>query len=268
MIDAQQVRLLGLSRKEVSVLSALIDGSDTPLRLSRATHVSRPGVYGILRALKARGLVISHIQNGKKVWALSDRRRIEQDFFETKRSLLHLNKGEREVYGASDSVVTVHRGAEACRKVIRHIIDDHKNDRIYGFQGDVAANNWNDVFSLEETHHFNRMIKKHSLIMDVIMPDGLFERQTKELGVEWAKNYEGRAARTNIIDEEYFQHGGQLFLFKESIYLIALREELIIEVRNSDIQKMLMAFFRFMQDNSPTIDANELLRRLAKTEEK
>ncbi|MDP1690040.1 MAG: hypothetical protein Q8L52_02440 [bacterium] len=40
---------------------------------------------------------------------------------------------------------------------------------------------------------------------------------------------------------------------------MALGEELV-EVRNSEIQKMLLTFIKFMQDNSRVIDANALLR--------
>ena len=40
----------------------------------------------------------------------------------------------------------------------------------------------------------------------------------------------------------------------------ALGEELVIEIRNSEIQKMLLTFIKFIQDNSRVIDANELLR--------
>lgn len=43
---------------------------------------------------------------------------------------------------------------------------------------------------------------------------------------------------------------------------MALGEELVIEIRNSEIQKMLLAFIKFIQDNSRVIDANELLRKI------
>lgn len=262
MLNSDDIKLLGLSRKEARVLGALREGADTPLLLARATRVSRPGVYDILRALRERGLVRSRIANGRKHWELVSRRELDERFYETKKALLALDEGERELYGVGDAAVIIHRGVEVCRKVVQHITDDHKNERLYGFQSDVAANNWNHVFTLDDTNHFNKMVKKNGLIVEVVIPAGWFERQTKELGVEWAQHFEGRAARTTIVGEEYFRHGGQVFLFKESIYLIALHEELIIEVRNSEIQKMLLAFFRFMQEHSRAIDANALLRKL------
>lgn len=269
MEPAENLKLLGLSKKEQKVLIALQTGSDTPVKLAKATDVSRTAIYAILQNLKKRGLVQSRITNGKKHWALAPEREIEEVLYEAKRTLLKIPEGREELHGLSDATVVVHRGAEAIRKLINGLLSDHSNERFYGFQGDVAAINWNNVFSLEETNRFNRNVKKNGVIFDAILPDGWFERQTKELGVAWARDFEGRATRVNVIDQEYFRHGGQLFIFRASIYLIALGEEFVIEIRNSEIQKMLLAFFKFMQDNSRVIDANELLRNvIAEMEEK
>lgn len=262
MIDAKQVKLLGLTRKEVRVLSALNEGHDTPLLIALETRVSRPGVYDILKALKERGIVTTQIRAGRKTWMLRDRREIEQQFFETKRAVLGLHEGAQEVYGVDDAVVIVHRGKDAVRKLFGDLMSHYANERFYGFQGDVQAINWNSVFSVEETNAFNRAIKKNHIIFEGILPAGWFERQTKELGVEWARDFEGRSAETHVIGQEYFKHGGQLFVFKHSMYLIALGEEIVIEIKNSELQKMVLAMFRFIEDNSRTIDVNAILRKL------
>jgi DNA-binding MarR family transcriptional regulator len=256
----ETLKLLGLSKKEQKVLTALQAGSDTPVKLSKATDVSRTAVYAILMNLKKRGLANTHISNGKKHWSITAEREIEEVLYEAKRALLKIPEGREEIHGLSDASVIIHRGKEAVRKLINALLSDHKNERFYGFQGDVAAINWNEVFSLEETNRFNRNIKKNSIIVEAVLPDGWFERQTRELGVEWARDFEGRTTRVNVIDAEYFAHGGQVFIFKQSIYLMALGEELVIEIRNSEVQKMLLAFFKFIQDNSQVIDANALLR--------
>ena len=78
------------------------------------------------------------------------------------------------------------------------------------------------------------------------------------------KGLAGRAASTHVIDEEYFKHGGQIWIFKNSLYFIAMNEEIIIEVRNSEIQKLVLSLFRFIQDNSRKIDVNAILRSLMK----
>jgi DNA-binding transcriptional ArsR family regulator len=260
--NSPDLRLLGLSSKEERVLIALRDGIDTPLLISRATKVSRPAVYATLGLLKSRGLATSHIRDGRKSWQLTERRELEKIFFETKRTLLQLSLGTQEVFGVDDAVVTVHKGKEAVHKLLGELMFHHQNERFYGLQGGVAAVNWHRVFSDKETNAFNRAIKKNSIIVEAILPQGWFEEQTKLLGIEWAKDFEGRATKTHVIDKSYFKHGGQVFVFRNSVYLIALGEEIVIEIRNSEIQKMILELFRFVQDNSRSIDANALLRKL------
>jgi len=260
MTSPEMLRLLGLTKKEEKVLVALQSGTDTPLALSRATKVSRTAVYEILQNLKKRGLAETHIVHGKKHWRLASEREIEGVLYEAKRVLLQIPEGREELHGLSDSSVIVHRGAEAARKLLNDMLSDHKSERFYSFQGTVAAINWDKVFSLQETNAFNRAVKKNHIIAEAILPDGWFEQEAKSLGVTWAKDFEGRTTRVNYIDQEYFQHGGQLFMFRQSIDLISLSEELVIEIRNSEIQRMILSFFKYIQDTSRVIDANAVLR--------
>jgi sugar-specific transcriptional regulator TrmB len=266
MNNTEDFALLGLSVKEKSVLAALNTGINTPLAISRSTRVSRPAVYAILANLKKRGLATTNIRSGKHYWRISDRKELERNFFETKRSLLGLPDGTQEVYGMDDSTVIVHRGNDAVRAAMNEMLKDHKNERFYGFVGDKSAEGWNSVFSKSETNAINREIKKRNIISEGILSERFFEGQVREMGLEWAKDFEGRTARTNVIGDEYFQNGAQMFIFRESIYLMALAEELIIEIRHSDIQRMILSLFRFIQDNSRTIDVNALLRKIIANE--
>lgn len=251
------------------MLLALIDGINTPLLLSHTTRVSRPAVYAILQNLKKRGLVNSRITNSKKHWQLESEQVIEEALYETKRALLKIPKGREELHGLSDSTVVVHRGLEAVREAMLKLFADKENERFFwGFQGDTSTIGWNKTFTVAETNRINRYIKNHRIITEAILPEGWFEDQTRKLGVEWAKDFEGRTTRVNVLDPKYFKHGGQCWIFKDSLYLFALNEELIIEIRNSEIQKMVLSIFEFMQDYSPVIDANELLRKLIATGEK
>jgi hypothetical protein len=51
-LDPEQLKLLGLSRKEVKVLEAVWKGKDTPLLIARETSMSRPATYEILGQFK------------------------------------------------------------------------------------------------------------------------------------------------------------------------------------------------------------------------
>src|SRR3989338_5250928 len=174
MNTLETLKLLGLSKKEQKVLRALQEGGDTPVKLSKVTGVSRTAVYAILQNLKKRGLAQVRTTNGKRHWGLTPEREIEGVLYEAKRTLLKIPEGREEIHGLSDSTVIVHRGAEAVRMLLNGMLAGHKNERFYGFQGNIAAINWDKVFSVEETNAFNRAIKKNHIITEAILPDGWF----------------------------------------------------------------------------------------------
>lgn len=249
------------------MLSALQKGLNTPLLIARETKISRTAIYAILKNLNKRGLIKSNIVSGRKYWNFTKKDVLDRNLYELKRTLLEIPEGVEEVSGLSDSTVVVHRGVEAIRKLFNNLFTQYKGERFYAIAGNEAAPNWNKIFSLRETNSFNRAIKKNNIIAENILQHGFLEQETERLGVEWAKDFEGRTARTNLIDQEYFEHGAQIFIFNQSMYLMALGEELVIEIRHSEIQKMILSFFRFIQDNSRTIDVNALLRELIGTKE-
>ena len=74
--------------------------------------------------------------------------------------------------------------------------------------------------------------------------------------------YEGRASFAVYLDKKYFQHSGQIFAFKDVMYLLALNDKMSIEIRHSDIQKMILAMCTFMKERGEVIDVNKSLREL------
>jgi DNA-binding MarR family transcriptional regulator len=264
---AESLKLLGLSKKEQKVLTALQAGSDTPVKLSKVTDVSRTAIYAILQNLKKRGLVASHTTKGKKRFALASEREVEETLYAAKRTLLNIPEGREEVRGLSDAMVVVHRGKDSIKKLMNHLFFEHKHERFLGFQGGVSTIGWDTMFTVEETNAINRAIKKNGMIVESIVSEGWFEQQTQLLGTAWAKDYEGRATKVNELDPSYFAHGGQLWIFNDAMYLFALKEEIVIEIKNSEMQRMMLAIFHFMQENSRTTDANDLLRSIIAEQE-
>ena len=261
MSHQENLKVLGFSKKETTVFISLQDGNTTPLLIHKDTKISRTAIYAILQNFKRRGLVHPSLVYGKKQWSFVAQKDIEKVLYSAKRQILMITEGCESIYGPSDTVV-IHKGKDAIRKVFKNFINENRNKRLYGFQGDVS--DWEKIFTTQETNELNKVIKKNGIIVESVLPVGWFEEQTKNFGVEWAKDFEGRTTRVHTINKKYFAHGGQLWLFKDSLYLIALHEEIVIEVRHSEIQKMIHMLIRFIQDNSTSIDANALLRTLTK----
>ncbi len=260
--DKNTLRLLGLSSNETKILGSIYDSKETPLQIANTTKISRPTIYDTLEKLHHRGLIRSTIRNGKKYWVPAKNIELDKRLFEVKKTLFSFDEGVEEVRTQSDSTVIVHRGGEAVRTLIRSIFKDNKNVRLYGIQGDLVNIGWTKVFGVEGTNELNRWVKQNQIIVEAIVPYGLYDRLTLENGIGWAKDFAGRMAVNHEIDEEYFEHGGQIWVLKDSLYLLAMHEEIVIEVRNSEIQNLVLEMFRFIQHNSRKFDVNQRLRDL------
>ncbi len=179
----------------------------------------------------------------------------------TKQEFLGSPSDSEEVHESDDSLVIIHRGKSAIRHALSKLFTEISNERLFGIQGNIAENDWNEFFSIEETNQLNQNIKKNHVIVEALLPEGWFETHLKLYGTEWADEFQGRMTRTVTIEPEYFNHGGQIFMLRGSIYLLALRENILIEIQHSQIQKMLLSMFMYMQDKGRLIDPNELLKQ-------
>lgn len=262
----KNLSILDLSRKEEKVLLAIIEGCRTPLSISNKTKVTRPAVYDILLKLKKRGLVQSKIKEGKKSWALVDQRELVSSLYETKKVLLGLSDGREEVVGVDDSLIVLHKGKKAVNKILHEIFQSRHHERFLGLSGTSPISDWMTVMDVDGIGIINRTIKKNSLITELIAPEKWIEEHFKAMGKEWAVDYEGRTASTVYVEKKYFDHGAQLFGFKDALYLLALGDQLIIEIRHSAIQKMILSMYAFMKDHGEKVDANRLLRELMEKE--
>ena len=82
------------------------------------------------------------------------------------------------------------------------------------------------------------------------------------MGEEWGRDLEGRTSSAVYLDKKYFEHNGQIFAFKDVMYLMALNDKMVIEIRHSDIQKMILAMCTFMKERGEKVDINRTLRVL------
>ncbi len=258
----KNLSILGLSNKEEKVLLSIIKGISTPLSLAKETKVTRPAVYDILKKLKSRGLVNSQILNGKKSWKLSREEDISQLLYNAKKIILSIPDGSEEVKGPGDGIIVIHRGKEAIIKELDKIFTTHKNQRWFGFQGTKSAKDWENLVGIDYIIKINNLIKKNNLIVEAVLPDQWYKEALAVYGKEWAESYLNRAAAMYEIPKNFFEHKGELFMFKDALYLVAVAEETIIEIKHSAIQDMILAMIRAIEAGSRKIDINAEMRSL------
>lgn len=256
------LKLLGLSPSAIKVFIALKAGHATPVQISKETNVSRPAVYTILGQLEGRGLVTQKGSGGTKSWAISSAVQLNKIFNDLKAEVLGSRNEKEALYEEGNIEVKVYRGKKTIAELMRQIFQKHRGETCIGIQGDNVYEGWRDLLGLETINDLNKSIKKDRMVIQAIVPENHFVRVVDTMGLEWARHFEGRAYRVNEIDESYFEHKGEMFLFKDSVYLLSMSEGLVIEIKHSHIQKMLSSLIQYIQDTARVVDGNQILREL------
>ncbi len=132
-----------------------------------------------------------------------------------------------------------------------------------GIQGDFAGDAWKGTFKVEDINYINTQVTKEGLLTEIITSKDWFKRQVAIFGKSWAENFLGRAAQVHFINGKYLDYESQIFVFENQLYLVSMKEEIFIEVRNQEISKCIISLLRFIEDNSPSVDVNKVLREIA-----
>ena len=283
MSNSNLHKLLNLTSNEVKVFNTLCNNFNiqniksetkhTPLSISAGTKIVRPTVYITLDALKGRGLINRYTLDGKKYWKVNNDSEIIELLQNSKKFLLSTPSGSESYVGSKsregsknndvlESIVKVYRGKEEIKNLINHLFTNHKHERWQAIQGNRVSAGWYQIFGLDGINHVNELIKKNQMITDGIMPHRWYKEEFDKYGISWAEGFMGRMAATSEIDQKYFDHDGQIFLFEDSAYLLALNEELVIEIKNSQIKSILKEMVHYITDNADKVDVNKELRRL------
>jgi hypothetical protein len=205
--------------------------------------------------LKKRGLAHHAVVNKKNKWKRANAKELGDVLYDTKKAVLGFVDGKEEVSGATDGVVTIHRGKAAVKKVVFGMISNRKHERFlcYTAFSDLIDKGWLTIFTPEEINEFNRIVKKNGIISELVAPEHWIEDHYNAMGDTWAKDYEGRASSAVYLSKRYFDHSAQIFAFKDAMYLLALNDKMIIEIRHSDIQKMILAMYGFMKERGDAV---------------
>ena len=255
-------KLFGLSANGTQVLAAIKAGLSTPVQIHAETGISRPAIYAILDQLEKQGLIRANLSKGKKTWDLASASTINKLLEKAREEVLGSKQEKETLYQERNVEVKVYRGKKTIGELMRHIFQEHVGETCIGIQGANVYDGWRELLGIETINDLNKSIKKHHMVMQAVVPQDHFERVVNTMGIEWARHFEGRAYRVNEIDEIYFDHKGEMFVFKDSVYLICMEEALVIEIKHSHIQKMLLSLIHYIQNSSRLVDGNQLLREL------
>ena len=256
------LQILGLSVSAATVLLQIKAGRVTPVQIAKHINLSRPAIYAILRNLQTQGLVTETYDGDTKVWTVAHISQINSLFEAAKEGLFGSSTENAVKYLDNGLQVNVYRGKETIGELMKEIFTSHRGQKCIGIQGVNVYPGWKSLLGVEFVNKLNKAIKKNKMINQAIVPRGHFDEVVKVMGVEWARHFEGRPYRANEIDPKYFKHKGEMFFFKDSVYLVSMSENLVIEIKHSHIHQMLYGLIEYVQENSPVVDGNERLRQI------
>lgn len=254
--------LLALSKKERLVLSALKEGFSTPLLIHEKTSISRTAIYHILTILKERGLIKKYKEAGKFYFKVATPKELADILYETKKELFAFVDGREEVTQTSESFVVIHRGVEALKACYHDMFTKNKQARFIGVQGKQAYEIYREKIGVETLNQANSLIKQNKIIVEGVFAEGSLEQMLFVFGKKWAIDYGGRMANIHTIDPKYFNHSGEIFIFGDTVYLLSVKDLLIIEIRHSDMATVITKLITYIMDTTRTLDVNRRLREL------
>lgn len=256
------VSFLNLNINE-QIIFKLLEKYPTPISLAKNCSIPRPTIYITLEKLARRGLVLRLKRSNKKIWIKNTDENIEKMITQSKTYFFDNKPKLSEKISISDNLqIYIHKGKNQIIKLLTKISKTHSRDRLIMISGDLVVDSWKKVLGVNKINSFNRDIKKYKIITELITSKKWFEDQTKDFGINWAKDFEGRTTQVQNIDNKYLNYASQIFIIKDQVYLVSMADEVFIEIKNNEIAKLLISLTRFIQDHSSIIDPNALLREL------
>lgn len=243
--------LLHFNNNEKTVLKLIREGLDTPLLIEKYSSISRQGAYKILHRLSEAGF----IQKSGSTWKILTKDTIYNRFYIQAEQLLGIERNR-------DAQVRIITGRNEIADLLIWVFSNHKKETCIGIQGDNVYEDWIEILGLKTINQLNKSIKKNEIIIKAIVPTEHFKRAIKIMGREWATHFEGRPYQVNVIDNKYFAHEAEMFIFKRAVYIICLADQLVIEIKNKNIVDMILLLINYIQENSESVDGNQILRDL------
>ncbi len=260
----EQKDLLLLSKNEGSILSLFnLNDKHTPLTLAKLCPIPRPTVYLVLESLKKRGLVYSLKHGKKKYWYKTNEDVLDEQLFKIKRKVNRQVNDYQKMIISEDTDLTIYRGQETIANLFKNLINKHGGNRLIGIQGDHVGEAWSKTFDIKEVDRINQLIIEKNMLTEIIASKKCFEDQLEIFGQSWVDNFIGRAAQVHFLDSKYLNYESQIFIFGHKIYLVSMREALFIEIKNKQIAKLIISLIKFVEDNTPNVDINKVLRDMS-----
>lgn len=267
--DRRSRALLGLSRTEAAILSAL----DTPKNLqeiSEKAAVLRTSVAYNLKNLMRRGLVSKRPHGKRHVYSAISSHDLSKGLQSTIDRLIladSVRKGVRVKTTIEDEFV-IHVGPKEIVPAFSRIATEIRGARVKAIQHHRSFVDLVNVASKKQVVEFNQAIIKNRIILDGILNAGAYDSYYQEIKADPAghlaqiQSLAGRMSDYSVFPDDRFDTSSEIWIFQKTTLVISWRDKVAIEITNRNVTDLLREMFEYVKQGCQKIDHNLLMRQL------
>ncbi len=266
-MQAKERVLLGLSRHEEKVLSALAKEPLGVSALAREIKLPRTSLNYALKKLHQRGLVVTKPHGKRRVWTMHDNLELRDRFFAVGESFAPAEKGISSFAVSPEMRIEIFRGSKNLLRLWHMMTDLDKFERLYCIQPDASFNaalgHALGGASYQEILDINAKIKARKIIVEALVhehsahtiPETLAAREVEP--AQFLGGFVGRLADTMKLPPEFMDVSAEMYLYRETFVIINWAHEVGITITNKEISQFFKSLFEAAKYLSHKYDQNE-----------
>lgn len=271
VLTNEQYQLLGLNKKDRTLIEGLTDQSLSFTVLARKVKIPRTSLYTRIKHLLKRGL-ITEVRVGKRKQYVLVSREVLQGYFEELAdhfSMIEKKKSKSFIlHGRVSSEYLVYRGIENLVALYKRFGDLDKYSRIYTLQPNISAYSVMKAFPYDELVKINQRIKDRKIIVEAVLQENFIDfyknklRQENKPIKDIFEAYGGRMADTHYISQKYINFDSELMMTKDFAVIANWQEHVAVEIRDKETVGILLELFGFIKSQSSKVDQNPVVKKI------
>ncbi len=261
------LKMLNLSAAEIAILNSLEEPRNVQ-GIVRATSLSRTGINHAIRGLIAKGLVEHQSIGKRRSYIAISLERLTQKLKEALGEIEIANKDKKgvKIKVSREDEFIIHIGAREIVPAYARIASENKNERIRAIQHYRSFMEIVEKASSTLIGKFNEAIKSNQIILDGLINESAYRKYAEDIKRDPKKfegaieSLEGRMADYHVFPDNVFNYDAEIWLFKTTTLIINWKEEVAIEITNSNMTGFLKDMFSFVKAGGRKIDHNKAMR--------
>ncbi len=261
--------ILGLNDTEKAILESLsIAKSVQDLALD--TKLSRTGINHSLKKLYKKDLITT-LRNGKRKLYLAitfKELSLKLQRLQDTINVESTNKKGARIKTSKENEFIIHVGSKDIISMYERIMSLHKGERWKAIQPNKSWMNMHQKLTKRELIHINNAIRENDIIVDAIVQDNAymlyheFFKKDPEVLQEVAESFTGRSADYTSLPHSFFDYHTEIWFFERTFSIINWKEEVAIEITNSDIMNFMKDLFEIAKEKGVKVDHNQAMSEI------